>query len=139
MLKCFRAVVEEPIAVVVGQAAQASDAVQAEVFSLKQRLTEEAAKYTAEIERLKQRLEIAESCAKAEIMHMRLTYQEDLNEKNSEIKSLKLKLRHILNKTEIRWLKKCKCQMTKLTAFKAQLRKIIDIKCSQIKIAANTV
>jgi len=73
-----------------------------EKTAFQQKLDAETSRFNTEVERLKQRVEIVESCSKAEIMHLRLTFQEDINEKNTEIKGLKLKLRHLINKTEIR-------------------------------------
>ena len=74
---------------------------ESQITALKAQFDELAAKHSTETDRLKQRLAINESCSKAEIMHLRLTYQEDMNEKNLEIKSLKNKIRQLLNKTEI--------------------------------------
>jgi hypothetical protein len=75
---------------------------ESQVNALKKQFDELAAIHLSETERLKQKIAINDSCNKAEVMHLRLTYQEDMNEKNLEIKSLKNKLRQLLNKTEIR-------------------------------------
>jgi chromosome segregation ATPase len=48
---------------------------------------------------LKQQIEISETCLKAELMHVRLSYQEDINDKNQEIKALKMRVRNFLSKT----------------------------------------
>ena len=101
---CFKVPALEPVVVAL-KTETAKDLklkLDSESAAFKQKLEAETIKFAAEVDRLKQRLEIVESCSKAEIMHLKLTYQEDMNEKNSEIKALKVKLRHLLNKTEIR-------------------------------------
>ena len=61
-----------------------------------------ALKNKNEVKALLQKIDLNDQFAKADILHLKLSHQEELNDKNSEIRALKLKLRHLTNKTELR-------------------------------------
>lgn len=73
-----------------------------EDLKVQSKLADMASKHENEVKALMQKIDLNDQFAKADILHLKLSHQEELNDKNSEIRALKLKLRHLTNKTELR-------------------------------------